>query len=120
MFPRAAAGNRRARLAVRHGIEGWAMLIATLVALLDPQAFVLSDGLVEEAASFFEPLRRCAADLCPLPPDFRIGDLGAQSGLAGAAVARPFLVTGSRAGCGPGRIGRLIPRPGQRPYIQGG
>jgi glucokinase len=87
IFPRAAAGDRRAQLAVRHGIEGWAMLIANLVALLDPEAFVLSGGLVEEAPAFIEPLRRRAADLCPLPPDIRIGDLGAQSGLAGAVVA---------------------------------
>jgi glucokinase len=87
IFPRAAAGDRRARSAVRHGIEGWAMLIADLVALLDPEAFVLSVGLVEEAPAFIEPLRRRAADLCPLPPDIRIGDLGAQSGLVGAVVA---------------------------------
>lgn len=63
------------------------MLIADLVALLDPEAFVLSGGLVEEAPAFIEPLRRRAADLCPLPPDIRIGDLGAQSGLVGAVVA---------------------------------
>lgn len=87
IFPRAAAGDRRARLAVRHGIEGWAMLIADLVALFDPEAFVLSGGLVEEAPAFIEPLRRRAADLCPLQPDIRIGDLGAQSGLVGAVVA---------------------------------
>jgi glucokinase len=87
IFPRAAAGDRRAQLAVRHALEGWAMLIANLVALLDPEAFVLSGGLVEEAPAFIEPLRRRAADLCPLPPDIRIGDLGAQSGLVGAVVA---------------------------------
>ena len=63
------------------------MLIADLVALFDPEAFVLSGGLVEEAPAFIEPLRRRAADLCPLQPDIRIGDLGAQSGLVGAVVA---------------------------------
>ncbi len=68
------------------------MLIADLVALLDPEAFVLSGGLVEEAPAFIEPLRRRAADLCQLPLDIRIGDLGAQSGLVGAVVAtRSFL-----------------------------
>ena len=63
------------------------MLIADLVALLDPEAFILSGGLVEEAPAFIEPLRRRAAELCPLPPDIRIGDFGAQSGLVGAVVA---------------------------------
>jgi glucokinase len=87
IFPRAAAGDRKARLAVRHAIEGWAMLIADLVALFDPEAFVLAGGLVGEAASFIDPLRRRAADLCWLPPEIRVGDLGAQSGLVGAAVA---------------------------------
>jgi hypothetical protein len=63
--------------------------VATLdgSALLDPEAFALSGGLTEEAPAFFELLRRRGADLCPLPPDIRIGDLGAQSGLAGAVVA---------------------------------
>ena len=87
IFPRAAAGDRKARLAVRHAIEGWAMLIADLVALFDPEAFVLAGGLVGEAASFIDPLRRRASDLCWLPPEIRVGDLGAQSGLVGAAVA---------------------------------
>lgn len=87
IFPRAAAGDRRARLAVRHAIEGWAMLIANLVALFDPEAFVLAGGLVGEAASFIEPLRRRAAELCWLSPEIRVGDLGAQSGLVGAVVA---------------------------------
>jgi glucokinase len=87
IFPRAAAGDRHARSAVRHAIEGWAMLIADLVALLDPDAFVLSGGLIVEAPAFIEPLRRRAEDLCPLPPEIRIGDLGAQSGLVGAVVA---------------------------------
>jgi glucokinase len=92
IFPLALAGDRRARSAVRHAIEGWAMLIADLAALLDPDAFVLSGGLIEEATAFIEPLRRRAEDLCPLPPDIRIGDLGAQSGLVGAVVAtRSFL-----------------------------
>ncbi len=55
-------------------------------ALRDPEALILSGGLVEEASAFVEPLRRRAADLCPLLPDLRSGDLGAQSGLAGAVV----------------------------------
>ncbi len=63
------------------------MVMVALVVSLDPEAFVLSGGLVEEAPAFIEPLRRRVADLRPSPPDSRIGDLGAQSGLEGAAVA---------------------------------
>ncbi len=63
--------------------------VATLdgSALLDPEAFTLPGGLTEEAPALFEPLRRRVADLCPLRPDIRIGDPGAQSGLEGAVVA---------------------------------
>jgi len=63
------------------------MVTVALVASLDPGAFVLSGGLVEEAPASIEPLRRRAADLRPLPPGSRIGDLGAQVCLAGAVVA---------------------------------
>jgi glucokinase len=97
IFASARAGDRRARSAVRHAIEGWAMLIANLEALLDPEAFVISGGFVEDAPAFIEPLRRRAAELCPLPPEIRIGDLGAQSGLVGAAVAARSIVRSQAA-----------------------
>jgi glucokinase len=87
IFARAAAGDHPARQAARHAIEGWALLIADLVALFDPGVFVISGGFVEDAPSFIEPLRRRAAELSPLPPDIRVGDLGPQSGLVGAVVA---------------------------------
>ena len=93
IFARAAAGDRRAKAAVRHAIEGWAMLLADLVALFDPEVFVISGGFVEDAPAFIEPLRRRAAELCPLPPDIRIGDLGPQSGLVGAVVAARSVLT---------------------------
>lgn len=87
IFARAANGDRGARAAVGHAIEGWAMLIASLAVVLDPQVFIISGGFVEDAPAFLEPLRRRAAELCPLPPEIRIGDLGARSGLVGAVVA---------------------------------
>lgn len=87
IFARAATGDRRARAAVRHAIEGWAMLIASIAVVLDPEAFIISGGFVEDAPAFLEPLRRRAAELCPLTPEIRIGDLGARSGLVGAVVA---------------------------------
>ena len=73
------------------------MVMVALVALFDPEAFVLAGGLVGEAASFIDPLRRRAADLCWLPPEIRVGDLGAQSGLVGAAVAARSVLQAQRA-----------------------
>ncbi len=87
VFVRAAAGDRRALTVARHAVEGWAALIADLVALFDPERIILSGGLVEDIRPFIEPLRRRAAELSPLPPDIRIGELGALAGLVGAAEA---------------------------------
>jgi glucokinase len=107
IFPRAAAGDRHARQAVAHAIEGWAMLIADLAALLDPQVFVISGGFVVDAPAFIEPLRRRAEQLCELPPDIRIGDFGAESGLVGAAVAaRSILRPGAAQAAAPDRPDR--------------
>jgi hypothetical protein len=60
--------------------------------LIGPKVLDQSGGLPEAASAFFEPLRRRVADLCPLPSGIRIGDLGAQSGLAGALVAARSLL----------------------------
>lgn len=87
VFVRALAGDRRALTVTRRAIEGWALLFAHLVALFDPARIVLSGGLVEDLRPFIEPLRRRAAALSPLPPDIRIGELGAIAGLVGAAEA---------------------------------
>jgi glucokinase len=92
IFARAAAGDRRARVAVRHALEGWALLIADLVVLFDPEVLVISGGLSQDAPAFIEPLRRRATELCPLPPEIRVGDLGPESGLVGAVVAARSLL----------------------------
>ena len=87
VFIRAVDGDRRALTVARHAVEGWAMMIADLVALFDPERIVLSGGLVEDIRPFIEPLRRRAAELSPLPAEIRIGELGAHAGLVGAAEA---------------------------------
>lgn len=87
VFVRAAAGDRRARAAVRRAIEGWALLVANVVALVDPEVIVLSGGMVEDAAGVIDDLRRRAAELVGFTPDIRIGELGSSAGLIGAAIA---------------------------------
>jgi hypothetical protein len=59
--------------------------------LIDPEALDLL-AAPEAASGFLEPLRRRVADPYPLPSGIRIGDLGAQSGLAGAVVASRSLL----------------------------
>ncbi|HEX8941135.1 MAG TPA: ROK family protein [Candidatus Limnocylindrales bacterium] len=87
VFARAAAGDRRARAAIARAVEGWAMLVADLAAVLDPPLVILSGGLVAEADHFLEPLRERVRELTPFPPEIRSGALGASAGLVGAAVA---------------------------------
>jgi len=88
VFARAAAGDRRARAAVRRAVEGWALLIADVVAILDPEFILLSGVLVEHAVEVIDSVRRRAAELVGFPvPDIRVGELGAAAGLVGAAIA---------------------------------
>jgi glucokinase len=120
-FVRAVAGDRHAAAVVHRAVEGWAMLIANLVVLFDPERIILSGALVEDARPYLEPLRRRATALSLLPPDIRIGELGARAGLVGAAVAarsaphteRVPAVTRERTGL------RSQSRPGQRPSVMG-
>jgi hypothetical protein len=73
------------------------MVTVAVVASRDPEAFILSGSLVEEAPAYIEALRRRVADLRPLPPGSHIGHLGAQSGLVGAAVAARSVLQARRA-----------------------
>ena len=112
VFVQAMAGDRRARTVVRHAIEGWAALIADLVALFDPACIILSGGLVEDIRPFMGPLRRRAAELSPLPPDIRIGELGALAGLVGAAEAARTAASAVAANHQAAHVGvQVIPQP---------
>ncbi|HEX7473167.1 MAG TPA: ROK family protein [Candidatus Limnocylindrales bacterium] len=80
------------RLADR-ALEGWALLIANLCALLDPELVVLTGGLAEDAAHLLPSLRRRVAELAPLPAEIRIGSVGPDAELLGADLsARSALV----------------------------
>lgn len=89
---RAPAGPAADLLAGR-AIEGWALLIADLSVLLDPELVVLTGGLAQDAAHLLEPLRRRVAELAPLPAEIRLGSVGPDAELLGAdLLARSALV----------------------------
>ena len=87
VFRLAAAGNPAALDLVDRAIEGWALTIANLVAVLDPGAIALSGGLVRDVEPFLDRLRARAADLSRVPPRIIVAELGAKAGLVGAEVA---------------------------------
>ena len=74
-------------------VEGWALLIADLCALLDPELVVLTGRLAEGAAHLLPALRRRVAELAPLPAEIRLGSVGPDAELLGADLsARSALV----------------------------
>jgi glucokinase len=84
--------DRRGKAAARQAVEGWALLIADICALLDPDVVVLGGPVIVSAPGLAEPLRRRAADLAVLGgdvpvPDIRIGRLGPRAALIGASIA---------------------------------
>jgi glucokinase len=93
--------DRRGKAAARQAVEGWALLIADVCAILDPDVVVLGGQVVVSAPGLAEPLRRRVADLAMLGPDIplpeiRIGRLGPRAALIGASIAaRIALNTGA-------------------------
>ena len=87
VFREAAAGNLRARELVDRAIEGWALTIANLVAILDPEAIALAGGLVTDVAPFLDQLRSRATELSRVPPRILVAELGSRAGLVGAEIA---------------------------------
>jgi glucokinase len=87
VFREAAAGSSRARELVDRAIEGWALTIANLVAILDPEAIALAGGLVTDVAPFLDQLRSRATELSRVPPRIVVAELGSRAGLVGAEIA---------------------------------
>ncbi|MFZ5854664.1 MAG: ROK family protein [Chloroflexota bacterium] len=89
---RPEVADRRGKAATRQAIEGWALLVAELAALLDPEIVVLGGGLITTAPGLAEQLRRRVAEFLPSEtgiaiPDIRLGRLGPRAALIGAAIA---------------------------------
>jgi len=87
VFEQAASGDMRASELVDRAIEGWALTIANLVAVLDPDAIALSGGLVGDIAPFLDQLRRRVTELSRVAPRIVVAELGPRAGLYGAEIA---------------------------------
>jgi glucokinase len=84
--------------------EGWALIIADLMVLVDLEVVVLTGGLAADAPHLLAPLRRRVAELVAHAPEIRLGTLGPDAELIGAdLLARAALAEGSarHAGAGP-------------------
>ena len=93
VLTRDASGGSLSESLAERAVEGWALLIADLCMLLDPELVVLTGGLAQDADYLLEPLRRRVAELAPLPAEIRLGSVGPDAELLGAdLVARSALV----------------------------
>ena len=90
----AAAGRQRAfdpsladpiaRAAVDRAVEGWAIVIADLAVVIDPEVVVLVGALAVDAADVVPRLQRRVAELVARPPEIRLGTVGPDAQLLGA------------------------------------
>lgn len=82
---RAAAGEPAAQAALSAALEELAVGIANAVIILNPEVVVLGGGLARADERVLEPLRARISALVPAPPAIRMGCLGTEAALAGAA-----------------------------------
>jgi glucokinase len=80
----AAESDQVARAAVARAIEGWALVIADLVVLVDPGIVVLVGGLAVDAAGVLPRLQRRVAELVARSPEVTLGTVGPDAPLFGA------------------------------------
>lgn len=113
---RPEVADRRGKAAARQAIEGWALLVADVASLVDPDVVVLGGSIIASAPGLLEPLRRRVAELIPpdgiVPaPGIRLGRLGPRASLIGAAIAaRGALHTGNLRSFGNHRNGAGHPQ----------
>lgn len=84
--------DRRGKAAARQAIEGWAVLIADVACLLDPDVIIVGGSLIAPAPGLLDPLRRRVAELLAaddgIPvPEIRLARLGPRAALIGASIA---------------------------------
>lgn len=82
---RAAAGEPAAQAALSVALEELAVGIANAVIILNPEVVVLGGGLARADERVLEPLRARISALVPAAPAIRMGCLGTEAALAGAA-----------------------------------
>jgi glucokinase len=79
-------------------VEGWAVIIADLMVLLDLEVVVLTGGLAADASHLLDPLRRRVAELVAQAPEIRLGTLGPHAELLGADLIARAALQGQAAG----------------------
>ena len=84
ILTREAFADPALRPFAERAVEGWALIIATVSALLDVEIVVLTGSLAADAAHLLNPLRRRVAELVANPPEVVLGSLGPDAELIGA------------------------------------
>ncbi|TMB49922.1 MAG: ROK family protein [Chloroflexi bacterium] len=84
ILTREAFANPALRPLGERAVEGWALIIATLGALLDVEIVVLTGSVAADAAHLLNTLRRRVAELVAIPPEVVLGTLGPDAELLGA------------------------------------
>jgi predicted NBD/HSP70 family sugar kinase len=91
LFARARHGDALGRAAVAQTIEGLAICIASITAVLDLELVLLGGGIGEQGDLLLEPVRAALSTLVPYTPDIAIGTLGDHAVLTGAAAVAATL-----------------------------
>ncbi|MFD0199940.1 MULTISPECIES: ROK family transcriptional regulator [Saccharothrix] len=84
VFAAARAGDERALLAVRDEAERLAFVVASVVAVVDPELVVLGGGIGSNTDLLREPLEAALRRMTPLVPRIVAGGLGDGAVLSGA------------------------------------
>lgn len=97
LFARARHGDPLGRAAVARTINGLAICIASITAVLDLELVLLGGGIGEQGDLLLEPVRAALATMVPYSPDIAVGTLGDHAVLtgavaAGAALARAAMI----------------------------
>ncbi|MDU0291687.1 ROK family protein [Saccharothrix longispora] len=86
VFAAAKSGDERALAAVRDEAERLAYVVASVVAVVDPELVVLGGGIGSNTDLLGEPLRAALARTTPLAPRVVAGELGDGAVLSGAVA----------------------------------
>ncbi|WP_461122249.1 ROK family transcriptional regulator [Saccharothrix stipae] len=84
VFAAAKSGDERALLAVRDEAERLAFVVASVVAVIDPELVVLGGGIGSNTDLLQEPMEAALRRMTPLVPRLVAGELGDGAVLSGA------------------------------------
>ena len=84
ILTREAFANPALRPLGERAVEGWALIIATLGALLDVEIVVLTGSVAADAAHLLNTLQRRVGELVAIAPEVVLGTLGPDAELLGA------------------------------------